>query len=60
MDSLLDRQSGQRILPDESCLLGEKERESGVQCQQRVRLSGGRTASYTSTLKSAARLTHHV
>lgn len=34
MDSLLDRQSSQRILPDESCLLVRG--ESRVQCHRRV------------------------
>lgn len=41
MDSLLDRQSSQRILPNESCLLAKG--ESRVQCHKRVTHPGDDT-----------------
>lgn len=41
MDSLLDRQSSQRILPNESCL--QVKGESRVQCHKRVTQPGYNT-----------------
>ena len=60
MDSLLDRQSSQRILPNESCLLAKGENRVQGHTTWQQHLSGGKLLNYTSTLKSALRLTHHI